>query len=195
MAGMAVKMAATKLGVPEALQTRLKTLLNESLKRLWYSNRLIRSSKTASEKWRLISKHLRQRLRTARTRRAKFSGDITPKVFCILALILYSAYVMAVTIMPHDQNDETIISLVLGQLSGILGTCAAFFYGGSPEVKDMEKLVAMLKRHEGEVVTNGRHLAYKCPEGYWTLGIGRNVDQKTASGCLTKKLISCLRTI
>ena len=35
---------------------------------------------------------------------------------------------MAVTIMPHDQNDETIIKLVLGQLSGILGTCLAFFY-------------------------------------------------------------------
>ena len=63
--------------------------------------------------------------------RAKFSGDITPKVFCILALVLYGAYVMTVTILPHDQNDETIISLVLGQLSGILGTCAAFFYGGS----------------------------------------------------------------
>jgi len=44
---------------------------------------------------------------------------------------LYGAYVMTVTILPHDQNDETIISLVLGQLSGILGTCAAFFYGGS----------------------------------------------------------------
>jgi len=44
---------------------------------------------------------------------------------------LYGTYVLAVTIMPHDQNDETIISLVLGQLSGILGTAAAFFYGGS----------------------------------------------------------------
>jgi lysozyme len=34
----------------------------------------------------------------------------------------------------------------------------------------------MLKRHEGEVVTNGRHLIYKCPAGHWTIGIGRNVD-------------------
>jgi lysozyme len=40
----------------------------------------------------------------------------------------------------------------------------------------MEDLIEMLKRHEGEVVTNGRHLIYKCPAGYWTLGIGRNVD-------------------
>ena len=34
----------------------------------------------------------------------------------------------------------------------------------------------MLKRHEGEVVTNGRHLIYKCSKGHWTIGIGRNVD-------------------
>jgi|TARA_B110000438_G_scaffold87676_1_gene87148 lysozyme len=40
----------------------------------------------------------------------------------------------------------------------------------------MKQLIAMLKRHEGEVKTNGRHLLYKCPTGYWTLGIGRNVD-------------------
>tara|TARA_R110000803_G_scaffold86968_1_gene153537 strand:+ start:225 stop:665 length:441 start_codon:yes stop_codon:yes gene_type:complete len=40
----------------------------------------------------------------------------------------------------------------------------------------MQKLIEMLKRHEGEVVTNGRHLVYKCPAGHWTIGIGRNVD-------------------
>ena len=40
----------------------------------------------------------------------------------------------------------------------------------------MEDLIEMLKRHEGEVVTNGRHLIYKCPAGHWTIGIGRNVD-------------------
>ncbi len=40
----------------------------------------------------------------------------------------------------------------------------------------MEDLIEMLKRHEGEVVTNGRHLIYKCSAGHWTIGIGRNVD-------------------
>jgi lysozyme len=40
----------------------------------------------------------------------------------------------------------------------------------------MQNLIEMLKRHEGEVVTNGRHLIYKCPAGFWTIGIGRNVD-------------------
>ena len=31
------------------------------------------------------------------------------------------------------------------------------------EKNKMKKLLEMLKRHEGEVVTNGRHVAYKCP--------------------------------
>ena len=39
---------------------------------------------------------------------------------------------------------------------------------------DMQNLIEMLKRHEGEVVTNGRHLIYKCSAGHWTIGIGRN---------------------
>ena len=50
------------------------------------------------------------------------------------------------------------------------------------EKNKMEKLLEMLKRHEGEVKTNGRHLAYKCSAGYWTLGIGRNVDPNGGIG-------------
>ena len=50
------------------------------------------------------------------------------------------------------------------------------------EKNKMQKLIEMLKRHEGEVVTNGRHVAYKCPAGYWTMGIGRNIDPNGGIG-------------
>jgi len=46
----------------------------------------------------------------------------------------------------------------------------------------MQKLIEMLRRHEGEVKTNDRHVAYKCPAGYWTLGIGRNIDPENGIG-------------
>jgi lysozyme len=46
----------------------------------------------------------------------------------------------------------------------------------------MERLIEMLKRHEGEVKTNDRHVLYKCPAGFWTLGIGRNVDANGGIG-------------
>ena len=62
--------------------------------------------------------------------RETFKNDWTPKVFCILSLILYGSYVMIVTLVPFEQN-ETIQSLVLGQLAGILGTGAAFFYSSN----------------------------------------------------------------
>ena len=48
--------------------------------------------------------------------------------------------------------------------------------------RNNEKIVEMLKRHEGEVKTNGRHVAYRCSEGFWTLGIGRNVDPNGGLG-------------
>ena len=48
--------------------------------------------------------------------------------------------------------------------------------------RDNDKIVEMLKRHEGEVKTNGRHVAYKCSEGFLTLGIGRNVDKNGGLG-------------
>ena len=50
------------------------------------------------------------------------------------------------------------------------------------ERSKMQKLIDMLKRHEGEVKTNGRHVVYKCPAGFNTLGIGRNVDKDGGIG-------------
>ena len=47
----------------------------------------------------------------------------------------------------------------------------------------MEKLIEMLKSHEGEVKNNnGRHVAYKCPAGTWTVGIGRNINPENGLG-------------
>ena len=45
------------------------------------------------------------------------------------------------------------------------------------EKSNMEKLIAMLKRHEG-VETH----AYECSEGKVTVGVGRNIDQEGGIG-------------
>lgn len=44
-----------------------------------------------------------------------------------------------------------------------------------------ERLKAQLKRHEGEVKRDGRHIAYKCPAGYMTVGWGRNLEGRGLS--------------
>ena len=128
VAGTVLKMATKKLcmpdnSTPEQIEEEIErnpekaTMISDIEKQVDLMNIELESYKTEVED----RKHARE----------TFKHDWTPKVFCILALILYGAYVMTVTLMPHDSNDETIISLVLGQLSGILGTCAAFFYSGS----------------------------------------------------------------
>tara|TARA_R110000751_G_scaffold27801_8_gene73198 strand:- start:511 stop:936 length:426 start_codon:yes stop_codon:yes gene_type:complete len=40
-----------------------------------------------------------------------------------------------------------------------------------------EEITETLKRHEGV-----RQYAYKCPAGYWTIGAGRNIDEKSGRG-------------
>jgi hypothetical protein len=131
MAGMAVKMAAQKLGMPDATANELEDLIEREPEKAVLLKEADKEFKDRIREMEIDLESFKTEVEDRKDARAKFSGDLTPKVFCILALILYGAYVMTVTILPHDQNDETIISLVLGQLSGILGTCAAFFYGGS----------------------------------------------------------------
>lgn len=132
MAGMAVKMAANKLGLPEtATANEIEDLIEREPEKAVLVKQADKDFKSRIREMEIDLESFKTEVEDRKDARNKFSGDMTPKIFCILALILYGAYVMAVTIMPHDQNDETIISLVLGQLSGILGTCAAFFYGGS----------------------------------------------------------------
>jgi hypothetical protein len=131
MAGMAVKMAATKLGIPDATANEIEDLIEREPEKAVVLKQADKEFKNRIREMEIDLESFKTEVEDRKDAREKFADDLTPKVFCILALIMYGAYVMTVTIMPHDQNDETIISLVLGQLSGILGTCAAFFYGGS----------------------------------------------------------------
>ena len=125
LSGMAVKMAASKLGLPET------TTANEIEDLIERQPERAVALKQADEDFKNRIKEMEIDLESFKTARENFATDWTPKVFSVLTLLLYGGFVMIVTLMPHDQNDETIISLVLGQLSGILGTAAAFFYGGS----------------------------------------------------------------
>jgi hypothetical protein len=131
LSGMAVKMAASRLGIPDATANEIEDLIEREPEKAVVLKQADAEFKNRIREMEIDLESFKTEVEDRKDARSKFAGDLTPKVFCILALLLYGAYVMAVTIMPHDQNDETIISLVLGQLSGILGTCAAFFYGGS----------------------------------------------------------------
>ena len=131
MAGMAVKMAAQKLGVPDATANEIEDIIEREPEKAVLLKEADTEFKDRIKEMEIDLESFKSELEDSKHARETFKNDWTPKVFGILALLLYGAYVLTVTIMPHDQNDETIISLVLGQLSGILGTMAAFWFSGS----------------------------------------------------------------
>ena len=132
MAGMPVKMAAKKLGLPDtATANEIEDLIERDRDKAVMVREADKEFKDYIREMEIDLESFKTEVEDRKDARENFATDWTPKVFSVLTLLLYGAFVMIVTLMPHDQNDETIISLVLGQLSGILGTAAAFFYGGS----------------------------------------------------------------
>ena len=132
MAGMAVKMAAKKLGLPDtATANEIEDLIERDRDKAVMVREADKEFKDYIREMEIDLESFKVEVDDRKDARENFATDWTPKVFSVLTLLLYGGFVMIVTLMPHDQNDETIISLVLGQLSGILGTAAAFFYGGS----------------------------------------------------------------
>ena len=131
MAGMAVRMAAQKLGVPDATANEIEDIIEREPEKAVLLKEADTEFKDRIREMEIDLESFKSELEDRQHARETFKNDWPPKLFGILALLLYGAYVLTVTIMPHDQNDETIISLVLGQLSGILGTMAAFWFSGS----------------------------------------------------------------
>ena len=131
LAGMAVKMVAAKLSLPESTTAiEIEDLIEREPDKAVLVKQADEDFKLKIREMEIDLESFKTEVEDRKDARAAFATDLTPKLFSVLTLILYGAFVLMVTMMPHDQNDETIISLVLGQLSGILGTAAAFYYGG-----------------------------------------------------------------
>jgi len=128
IAGTVLKMATKRLNMPE---DSTPEQIEEEIQKDPDKLSVITDVENEVKKMNIELESYKTEVDDRKHARETFKNDWTPKVFGILALLLYGAYVLTVTIMPHDQNDETIISLVLGQLSGILGTMAAFWFTGS----------------------------------------------------------------
>ena len=58
-------------------------------------------------------------------------GDWTPKVFGLIALVGFVSYIFLVTLQPPDANSDTIVSLVLGYLGGLVSGISSFYFGAS----------------------------------------------------------------
>ena len=63
--------------------------------------------------------------------RKVFAKDWTPRIFGLVALFGFVGYIFLVTMQPPDANSDTIVSLVLGYMGGLVSGIASFYFGAS----------------------------------------------------------------
>jgi len=63
--------------------------------------------------------------------RKAFASDWTPRIFGLFSLCGFLGYIFLVTIQPPDANSDTIVSLVLGYLGGLVSGISSFYFGAS----------------------------------------------------------------
>jgi len=62
-------------------------------------------------------------------------NDWTPKFIAVACVLFFGGYIALVTVLPPDSNSDTIVSLVLGYLGGIVSSIISFYYGASHDHK------------------------------------------------------------
>ena len=74
-------------------------------------------------------------LQTADTADARkhFAKDWTARFLAIALCLLFAGYIVLVTILPQDQNNDAIINLILGSITGSFSTVIAFYFGSSQQ--------------------------------------------------------------
>jgi len=134
LAGAAMSAIADKLGVknePKEIERAIQSATPEQLVAIKEAE-LDFEAKMAQMEVDIFS------LETADVQDARkaHKGDWTPRVFGLLALIGFLAYIFLVTVQPPDANSDTIVSLVLGYLGGLVSGISSFYFGASHAKED-----------------------------------------------------------
>ena len=131
MAGMAVKMVAAKLGSPEASVDQIEKILETQPEKAFLVKQADVEFQDSLREMEIDLESFKAEVDDRKDAREKFSDDIMPKIFALIALIGFLGYVFMVTIQPPDANDDGVVNLILGYLGGLVSGISAYFYGGS----------------------------------------------------------------
>lgn len=63
--------------------------------------------------------------------RESFADDWTARVIALMSILMFGGYIFMVTIQPPEANDDGIVNLILGALTGATSTILAFYFGSS----------------------------------------------------------------
>ena len=96
MAGMAVRMAAQKLGVPDATANEIEDIIEREPEKAVLLKEADTEFKDRIREMEIDLESFKSELEDRQHARETFKNDWTPKVFGILALLLYGAYVLTV---------------------------------------------------------------------------------------------------
>ena len=134
IAGAAMSVLAEKLGVknePKAIEQAIQNATPEQLVQIKEAE-LELEEKLAQMEVDIFA------LETADVQDARkaHKGDWTPRVFGLFSLVGFLGYIFLVTIQPPDANSDTIVSLVLGYLGGLVSGISSFYFGASHKKDD-----------------------------------------------------------
>ena len=128
--GMAAKMVASKLGIKKTDTQSIEEALEEA------TPEQLEEIKAAEKEFALKMKQLdidvfAKQVEDVQDARKVFGDDPIPKLFAMLALVGFLAYVFLVTMQEPESNDDAIVNLVLGYLGGLVSGISAFFFGAN----------------------------------------------------------------
>ena len=123
-------MVASKLGIKKTYTQSIEEALEED------SPEQLEEIKVAEKEFALKMKQMNvdvfaKQVEDVQDARKVFGDDPIPKLFAMLALVGFLAYVFLVTMQEPESNDDAIVNLVLGYLGGLVSGISAFFFGAN----------------------------------------------------------------
>ena len=131
LAGMAVKMVASKMGSPNASVEEIEKILETQPEKAVLVKQADADFQNRLKEMEINLESFKTEVEDRKDARKTFGDDPVPKIFAMVALIGFLGYVFMVTIQPPDANDDGVVNLILGYLGGLVSGISAYFFGGS----------------------------------------------------------------
>jgi hypothetical protein len=134
VAGMAVNMLASKLGIDEKDPVKIEKFIEQNPEKIVQVKQADREFQDKIREMEIDLAAFEVQTKDAQDARAHFSKDRTAKAFALISLIGFLFYCFVVTAMGAD-HDAATTNLVIGYLGGLVSSAASSFYGNNSNVR------------------------------------------------------------
>tara|TARA_Y100000114_G_scaffold125682_1_gene121849 strand:- start:56 stop:529 length:474 start_codon:yes stop_codon:yes gene_type:complete len=131
MGGMAIKMVADKLGISNTTNpVKLEKYLEEHPEAIGLLQEAEAEFAQTVEDRKIDLDNFKVDSPDRQSARELFGEDPTPKIFAIISLMGFLAYIFLVTFRA-EAVDDALANIILGYLGGLISGISAFFFGSS----------------------------------------------------------------